>query len=294
MAASRSLSDQLGAKAKSMDFAYQRVALVVQYVGTHFHGWQRQARERTVQGDIEQVIADVLGYPVTLHGAGRTDAGVHAAAQMAHFDAPAHIPAHRWRAILNARLPNDVLVRASTAVSGDWHAQFSAQWRRYRYTLYTDALPNLFVNPFAWHYYEDLDEAAIKSALAGLVGHHDLAAFQRAGSKRPHSWVQVQEATCYRRDPFLLVELQAAGFLYGMVRLVVGLLMQVGRGLLTVDEFTQLWQTQQRDRVKYAAPAKGLCLLRVGYDPPPFPSQVWFDTQPQFHLAPPPAAVAMG
>jgi tRNA pseudouridine38-40 synthase len=295
MAASRSLSDQLDAKAKSPDLAYQRVALVVQYVGTHFHGWQRQARERTVQGDIEQVIADVLGYPVTLHGAGRTDAGVHAAAQVAHFDAPDHIPAHRWRAILNSRLPDDVLVRASTAVSGDWHAQFSAQWRRYRYTLYTDALPNLFVNPFAWHYYyEDLDEAAIQSALAGLVGHHDLAAFQRAGSKRPHSWVQLQEATCYRREPFLLVELQAAGFLYGMVRLVVGLLMQVGRGLLTVEEFTQLWQTQQRDRVKYAAPAKGLCLLRVGYDPPPFPSQVWFDTQPQFHLASPPAAVATG
>lgn len=295
MAASRSLSDPLDAKAKSPDLVYQRVALVVQYVGTHFHGWQRQLRERTVQGDIEQVIADVLGYPVTLHGAGRTDAGVHAAAQMAHFDAPAHIPAHRWRAMLNSRLPDDVLVRASTAVSEDWHAQFSAQWRRYRYTLYTDALPNLFVNPFAWHYYyEDLDEAAIQAALAGLVGHHDLAAFQRAGSKRPHSWVQLQEAICYRRDPFLLVELQAAGFLYGMVRLVVGLLMQVGRGLLSVEEFTQLWQTQQRDRVKYAAPAKGLCLLRVGYDPPPFPSQVWFDTQPQFHLASPPAAVAMG
>ncbi|MDA0672293.1 MAG: tRNA pseudouridine(38-40) synthase TruA [Cyanobacteria bacterium] len=294
MAPSRQLSDQLHAKAQSEDWAYQRVALVIQYVGTHFHGWQRQARERTVQGEIEQAIAAVLGHPVTLHGAGRTDTGVHAAAQVAHFDAPVYIPAHRWRSILNARLPEDVLVRASTAVADGWHAQFSACWRRYRYTLYTDPIPNLFVNPFAWHYYyEDLDEGAIQAALASLVGHHDLAAFQRAGSKRAHSWVELQEATCYRRHPFLMVEMQAAGFLYGMVRLVVGLLMQVGRSLLSVEEFIHLWQTQQRNRVKYAAPAKGLCLLRVGYDPPPFAPQVWFDTQPQFHLASPPAALAL-
>jgi tRNA pseudouridine38-40 synthase len=273
---------------------YQRVALVIQYVGTRFHGWQRQARERTVQGEIEQAIATVLGHPVTLHGAGRTDAGVHAAAQVAHFDAPARIPAYRWRSILNSRLPEDVLVRAATAVAADWHAQFSAQWRRYRYTLYTDPLPNLFVNPFTWHYYyQDLNDDAIQAALSRLVGHHDLAAFQRAGSKRAHSWVDMQAAVCYRHDPFLLVELQAAGFLYGMVRLVVGLLVQVGRGLLTVDEFTHLWRTQQRDRVKYAAPARGLCLLRVGYDPAPFPPQAWFDTQPQFHLPSMPVSAAV-
>ncbi|WP_008312984.1 tRNA pseudouridine(38-40) synthase TruA [Leptolyngbya sp. PCC 6406] len=292
--AAPSLPDQLQSKTGSDSLNYQRIALVIQYVGTQFHGWQRQAQGRTVQGEIEQAIGSVLGHPVTLHGAGRTDAGVHAAAQMAHFDAPACIPAHRWRAILNPRLPQDIVVRAATQVPEDWHAQFSAQWRRYRYTLYTDALPNLFVRPFAWHYYyQGLDDSAIGSALGALVGHHDLAAFQRAGSKRPHSWVDLQEATCYRRDPFLLVEMQAAGFLYGMVRLVVGLVVQVGRGILSVEEFTHLWRTGQRDRVKYAAPANGLCLLRVGYDPPPFPPSVWFDTQPQPHLATPPAFMAV-
>ena len=264
---------------------YQRVALVIQYVGTRFHGWQRQLKERTVQGDIEATIASVLGTPVTLHGAGRTDAGVHAAAQVAHFSAPTMIPAFRWASILNHRLPDDVLIRASAEVPDDWHAQFSARWRRYRYTLYTEAVPNLFVRPFTWHYYyETLDADRIQAALDPMVGHHDLAAFHRAGSGRAHSWVDMHSAECNRQDAFVTVELQASGFLYGMVRLIMGILVQVGRGILSVEDFTHLWQSQQRERVKYAAPACGLCLLRVGYDHFPFHPNVWYDTQPQFYL----------
>ncbi|MFE4107107.1 tRNA pseudouridine(38-40) synthase TruA [Almyronema epifaneia] len=270
----------------------QRIALVIQYVGTHFHGWQRQLNQRTVQGDIEQVLQVVLGYPVTLHGAGRTDAGVHAAAQVAHFDAPKIIPANRWAAILNHRLPSDIVVRASAGVESDWHAQFSAQWRRYRYTFYTDSRPNLFVSPYAWHYYyQPLDETAMRAALTPLIGHHELTAFHRAGSGRAHSWVDIQATECYRRNSFLYIELQASGFLYGMVRLMMGLLVQVGQGLCSPAEFTKLWQSKRRDLVKYSAPAQGLCLLRVGYPKFPFPAEIWFDTQPQFCLAPIPTAV---
>ncbi|NEQ32509.1 MAG: tRNA pseudouridine(38-40) synthase TruA [Leptolyngbya sp. SIO4C5] len=270
----------------------QRIALVIQYVGTHFHGWQRQLNQRTVQGDIEQVLREVLGYQVTLHGAGRTDAGVHAAAQVAHFDAPQVIPAARWAAILNHRLPADITVRASAQVDGDWHAQFSAQWRRYRYTLYTDSRPNLFISPYAWHYYyQPLDAALIQSALSPLVGKHDLTAFHRAGSGRAHSWVEVQAAECYRRNSLLYVELQASGFLYGMVRLIVGLIVQVGQGQRSPESFTQLWMTKRRDLVKYSAPAQGLCLLRVGYPKFPFAPEVWFDTQPLLSLTSVPTAV---
>lgn len=272
----------------------QRVALVVQYVGTHFHGWQRQPRERTVQGDIEAAIASVLGTPVTLCGAGRTDTGVHAAAQVAHFAAPTLIPAYRWASILNSRLPEDIVIRASAAVPDDWHAQFSAQWRRYRYTVYTHPVPNLFVRPFSWHYYyESLSVPRMQAALAPLVGYHDLTAFQRAGSKRSHAWVDLQHAECQRHEPFITVELQANGFLYGMVRLLMGILVQVGRGILSVEEFTQLWQSQQRERVKYAAPASGLCLLRVGYEHFPFAPDVWYDAQPQFQLPQVSSAIAV-
>jgi tRNA pseudouridine38-40 synthase len=274
--------------------AVHRVALVIQYTGAGFHGWQRQVKQRTVQAEIEAAIASVLGQRVTVQGAGRTDTGVHAAAQVAHFDAPAVIPAYRWASILNTRLPDGIVIRASAQVPDSWHAQFSALWRRYRYTLYTHPYPNLFVRPFTWHFYQDpLDETLMQSALSPLVGYHDLAAFHRAGSGRDHSWVDLQVADCRRRGAFVTVELQAKGFLYGMVRLILGLLVQVGRGQLAPETFTQRWQSKRRDLVKYAAPAQGLCLLRVGYEHFPFPPEVWVDTQPQFLLAHAAEAVAV-
>jgi tRNA pseudouridine38-40 synthase len=260
-----------------------RVALVVQYLGTHFHGWQRQPKQRTVQEEIETALQSVLGYPVTLHAAGRTDAGVHAAAQVAHFDAAGVIPAHRWASILNNRLPEDVLIRASAEVPMSWHARFSALWRRYRYTLYTDPCPNIFVRSLTWHYYyTPLNADLIQKALDPLIGRHHLAAFHRAGSSRPHSWVEVQAAECIQDGAFLHIEVQASGFLYGMMRLLVGLLVQVGQGLRSPDSFTELWISEQRDQVRYAAPPQGLCLLRVGYPELPFPKELWFNTQPKF------------
>ncbi|MGB3263219.1 MAG: tRNA pseudouridine(38-40) synthase TruA [Microcoleus sp.] len=260
----------------------QRVALVIQYLGTNFHGWQRQPNQRTVQEEIETAISTVLEGPVTLHAAGRTDAGVHAAAQVAHFDACSPIPAHRWASVLNSRLAKDILIRASAKVGPTWHARFSASWRRYRYTLYTDPIPNLFVRPFAWHYYHaPVDESLIQAAMAPLVGRHHLAAFHRAGSARPHSWVDVQAAECHRSGPLIYIEVQASGFLYGMMRLLVGLLVQVGRGSRPIDNFTDIWVNERREMVKYAAPAQGLCLLRVGYQDFPFSQDVWYDTQPK-------------
>ncbi|PSP01547.1 MAG: tRNA pseudouridine(38-40) synthase TruA [Cyanobacteria bacterium SW_7_48_12] len=222
----------------------QRVALLIQYVGSEFHGWQRQPHHRTVQEEIEEAIAHFRGKPpVTLHGAGRTDAGVHAAAQVAHFDVAGPIPAQKWAAILNDRLPSDVLIRASAPVPPTWHARFSALWRRYRYTLYTDPQPSLFIKPFSWHYY----------------------------------WVEIHAAECYEQQPLVQLEIQASGFLYGMVRLLVGMLVEVGRGMRSPENFTELWVNQQRDQVKYAAPAKGLCLLSIGYPESPFPPDVQFD-----------------
>ncbi len=263
----------------------QRIALVVQYAGTHLYGWQKQSRGRTVQSEIENAIATVIGQPVVIYGAGRTDSGVHAAAQFAHFDNPSVIPAERWAAILNSRLPDDIVIRASAEVPERWHARFSALYRRYRYTIYTAKRPNLFVRPYCWHYYhEPLELGRMQAAIVPLLGKHHLAAFHRSDSGRSHSWVNVQDVGCHQSGDFIQIEIQANGFLYGMVRLLVGMLVQVGNGDLTVAQFTDIWQTEQRDRVRHSAPAKGLCLLRVGYPDFPFPASIWYDTQPQFLL----------
>jgi tRNA pseudouridine38-40 synthase len=271
--------------ASAMDTPPQRVALVVQYIGTHFNGWQRQPDQRTVQAELEDTIASVLGRPVVIHAAGRTDTGVHAAAQVVHFDVQTRIPPHRWMGILNDRLPQDILIRVAAAVPDQWHARFSAVWRRYRYTLFTNPRPNLFVQPVAWHYYYvPIDAGLMQQALNPLIGRHHLAAFHRAGSKRPHSWVDVQAAQCERHGDFVTIEVQASGFLYGMMRLLVGMLVQVGSGDRSAADFTELWTQERRDEVRYAAPPQGLCLLRVGYPDCPFPEDAWFDAQPQLSL----------
>lgn len=261
----------------------KRIALVIQYVGTHFNGWQRQTKQRTVQEEIEKVLQSILKHPVTVYAAGRTDTGVHAAGQVIHFDTNSSIPAEKWAVILNTRLPKDIIALASAEVDFNWHARFSASWRRYRYTLYNAPEPNLFVRPFTWHYYyAPLDESLIQKALDPLIGHHHLAAFHRAGSQRKHSWVEVQAAECHRQGPFVEIEIQANGFLYGMMRLIVGLLVQVGRQQRSLLDFHDLWRNERREQVKYAAPACGLCLLRVGYPETPFPPEIWCNTMPRF------------
>ncbi len=264
----------------------QRIALLLQYRGEGFHGWQRQPRERSVQQTIEEVLTEILTQPVVLHGAGRTDTGVHAAGQVAHFTAATRIPAERWASVLNARLPKDVLVRASAPVSLDWHARFSAYWRRYRYSLYTDPVPNLFVSASTWHYYQSpLEITAMGEALEPLQGHHHLSAFQRSGSSRPHAWVEVQAVQCQRVGPFIHIEIQASGFLYGMMRLLVGLLVELGRGSLSPAQFTRIWREERKTEVKYAAPARGLCLLGVGYPDNPFPPELLNQAMPHLTFA---------
>ena len=224
-----------------------------------------------MQQTIEEAIAQICGKTTVLHSAGRTDTGVHAAAQVAHFDTSSLIPPQRWAKVLNSYLPEGILICGSTEVAGDWHARFSAIWRRYRYTIYTAAIPNLFVKQFSWHYYHDyLDEKLIHQALQPMLGEQDMAAFQRAGSSRPHSRLELQEAICWRDGDFVHVEVQASGFLYGMIRLLVGQLVDVGRSRLTVEAFTDIWREKRRIEVKYAAPPQGLCLLAIGYADNPF------------------------
>ena len=271
----------------------RRIALCLQYDGAAFQGWQRQPRHPSVQEALEEALAQLdPGGPAKVVAAGRTDSGVHAAGQVAHFDAIGPIPPQRWPKALNGRLPSTIRVRAASPVADDWHACFSARYRRYRYTIHNARLPNLFLAPWSWHRHQvRLEEGAMARALGALVGEHDFSAFQRAGSRRSHARTTLQEVELRREGDLIVAELQASGFLYGMVRLIMGQLVAVGEGRLEVEAFVDRWRRRAREEVKEAAPPQGLCLLRVGYPEPVFPEAAWYDSQPRFlleHNDPPP------
>jgi tRNA pseudouridine38-40 synthase len=243
-----------------------------------------------VQEVLEQAISALEpgGSSIRCMAAGRTDSGVHAAAQVVHFDTAGPIPAHRWPKALNGRLPASIRVRAAAQVSDPWHACYSASYRRYRYTIHNGRAPNLFLAPWSWHRYRlRLSEAPMAEALADLLGEHDFSAFQRAGSRRADAITTLQQVQLQRQGDLLVIELQASGFLYGMVRLVVGQLVAVGEGRLSLEAFRQRWRSRARAEVKEAAPPHGLCLLRVGYPQEIFPRAAWYDCQPRFQLESP-------
>ena len=258
-----------------------------------FCGWQRQPNGNSVQAVLDGAISALDPHrPVLTVAAGRTDAGVHAAGQVVHFDSCGPIPARRWAPALNGRLPSSIRVREAVERPLQWHACYSASYRRYRYTLYNGRRPNLFLAPWSWHRYQTrLDEQAMDHALQGLLGSHDFAAFQRTGSRRSHSRTTIQDVCIQRRGDLVHLEIQASGFLYGMVRLLMGQLVAVGEHRLTPEHFERRWRERRRHEVKDGAPAQGLCLLRAGYPEEVFSKSGWYDCQPTFFLAsedPPP------
>jgi len=269
------------------DSLLRRIAISLQYEGSGYCGWQRQRQGVSVQGELEDAICQLDPLrPIKAIAAGRTDAGVHAAGQVVHFDCCGPIPAERWAAALNGRLPSTIRVREAVARPSHWHACHSATYRRYRYTIYNGRRPNLFLAPWSWHrYHVLLDEIVMREALEGLLGLHDLTAFQRAGSNRPHAFTTVQDVDIERHGDLLVVEIQASGFLYGMVRLLMGQLVALGEHRLNLQTFQRRWQERRRDEVRESAPAKGLCMLRAGYSEPIFSKGGWYDSQPRYSLA---------
>lgn len=264
----------------------RRLAICVQYDGAPYCGWQRQPHAPSVQETLETAITALDPHrAIRCVAAGRTDSAVHAAGQVVHCDIAGPIPASRWPKALNGRLPASIRVRAAADVPPGWHACFSASYRRYRYTIYNGRTPNLFLTPWCWHRHRfQLDQRRMAEALEGLVGEHDFASFQRSGSRRSHSRTTLQEVSVVRQGDLVVTELQASGFLYGMVRLVMGQLVAVGEGRLSTAAFQERWRQCSRLEVKEAAPPQGLCLLRVGYPQPVFPKASWYDSQPRFTL----------
>jgi len=245
----------------------KRVALLVQYDGSCFSGWQKQKNATTVQEILERALFKIAHHDVKTFAAGRTDAGVHASGQVVHFDIDYLIPGNSYSDVLNSLLPSSIRVLESVEVKDSWHACYSAVYRHYRYVINNSKFPNLFINNWSWHRYQKvLDEVLMLNASKTMEGEHDFFAFQKRGSNRTNSITKIKKIEIKRVEDLILIDIKASGFLYGMVRLIVGQLVLVGEKKISPEIFTDRWVNKKKNEVKESAPARGLCFVNAVYE----------------------------
>ena len=242
--------------------------LTLAYDGTTLVGWQRQAEGQAVQGLLEDALARFEGAPVSVQGAGRTDAGVHARGQVASVRLTCRHDAPTLARALNAQLPAHVRVLAIEEASEKFHARFSATGKRYDYQIRNAPLVLPFERAYVWHVPEPLDVAAMRAAAAELVGTHDFATFRSTGAEVVDTVRTITQSELVRRDSsgLMTYEVTGTGFLRHMVRAIVGTLVEIGRGQRDAGSIPALLAGRDRGRAGATAPPHGLFLVRVVYD----------------------------
>ena len=249
----------------------RRIRLIVSYDGTNYVGWQLQDNGVSVQQRLNEAAKAITGEHIQLHGSGRTDSGVHARAQVAHFDTNARMPADKFAIALNMRLPRDIRVLYSKEAPPDFHARFSAKNKTYRYTVQTGLHADVFARTTALHVHTKLDVAHMQRAAEYALGEHDFKAFMSADCKITNTVRTVNKSEWTQDGHFCFYEVSANGFLYNMVRILVGTMLEIGGGKLPEDAIARALQSGLRDDAGATAPPHGLCLQRVQYED--------FDTQ---------------
>jgi tRNA pseudouridine38-40 synthase len=243
--------------------------LTLAYDGTDFAGWQRQPAARTVQGELEAAIERITQERSKCIASGRTDAGVHALGQVVSFQSETKLDGPTLTKALNAELPEDMLVFEAVEAAPSFHALRDAVRKRYRYVIQDGRLPDLFDRKYVWHVYQRLDVESMKTAAAALVGTHDFASFETAGSPRLTTVRTIFDLSIERRPAELtdrvVIEVEADGFLYNMVRNIAGTLVAVGKGKEPPTWPAQVLDLQDRTQAGMTAPARGLFLVWVEY-----------------------------
>ena len=247
------------------DLAIQRWKCVCAYDGTNFAGWQSQHGGRAIQDVIEVRLAQVFGGLIRIHASGRTDAGVHAHGQVFHFDVPWKHGPEKLRAALRMGLPATIQIKSLRATEADFHSRFAATGKIYEYHLYLgEADP--FQRPFVWEIGKPLDLSAMKAATEILRGKHDFRAFSALnGPPKDNTVRDLRRFEMVRRGARVRITAEADGFMYKMVRSLIGALVAVGEGKMTLAELREIQDSKQRRPVIQTAPPQGLFLMKVQY-----------------------------
>lgn len=250
------------------------IKLTLAYDGTAYAGWQRQPGKPTLQDTIESALERIVGERIIIAGSGRTDSGVHALGQVASFHTTARLTPLAFQRAFNAELPRDIACLKAEEAPPGWHARKQAKRKRYRYVIHNSRTHDVFDRHRAWHYcYGKLDAAAMHRAAQQWVGTHDFRAFETQWPQRSSSVRTVFDAQCFRLaaplEKRVYFEFEADGFLYNMVRTMVGTLVEIGRGRKPESWAGEIVRAGDRRGAGMKVPAQGLFLVSVGYDAPP-------------------------
>jgi tRNA pseudouridine38-40 synthase len=256
----------LGAQDDGVIIHPGRVALGIEYMGADYSGWQRQLSVDSVQSRVEDSLAKILRQEVSVSCAGRTDAGVHATAQVVHFDAPVTRPLKAYTRGMNTTLPKNVAITWAKSVDDDFHARFSATARRYRYVIYNSALRSGVFNAGVTHVFKKIDAALMHEAAQGLVGKHDFTSYRAAHCQSKTPIRLMHHIQVYRLQQFVIVDVKANAFLHHMVRNIVGALLDVGSGEKPISYIADLLALKDRSQASTTAKPNGLYLVQVDYD----------------------------
>ena len=246
--------------------AERNVKLIIAYDGSNYHGWQKQTDGIvTVQEVLENACAQVVNHPVALRGSGRTDTGVHAAGQVANFRTCTPIPSQRLHHAINSRLPRNIRIKKAQDVGDDFDAITSARSKLYRYTVYNHSDITPQADKYCYHFYRDCDLVAVQAAAARLMGEHDFASFASTGHPRQSAVRTLRRCEVFRKFHWVYFDMEADGFLYHMVRNIVGTLLEMGRGHWPVEKIDEILTARDRAAAGPMVPAEGLCLMWVRY-----------------------------
>ncbi len=243
----------------------QRILLTLRYDGTAYHGWQVQPNARTVQETLQDAIEAVTGVRAGVIGCSRTDAGVHADMFCCTFDTHSPLRGNKLCSALNYHLPADVAVYDAADVAADFHPRYHARGKRYVYRIWNGAQRHPGYAPYALHRNRPLDTDVMNAAAAAFVGTHDFAGFCAAGSDVQGTVRTVQRCTVERQGELVLFTVEADGFLYNMVRIMVGTLLDIADGRIAAADLPAIIRSADRARAGATAPAHGLCLQEVFY-----------------------------
>ncbi|QXM07344.1 tRNA pseudouridine(38-40) synthase TruA [Crassaminicella indica] len=249
----------------------KNVKLIIEYDGTNFSGWQIQPNARTVQEVIEKSLEKIMKKPVKINGSGRTDAGVHALGQVANFCEKFSIPVEKIPLALNALLPKEISIKNAIEVPKDFHARYNAVGKEYIYKIYNGAIRSPILRNYTYFVPKPLNIEKMKMACDYFVGEHDFKGFMASKSGVVDTIRNIYALQVYKKDEILIIKAIGNGFLYNMVRIIAGTLVDVGIGKIKVEDIPYIIKSGKREKAGHTAPPQGLYLSKVFYQLPIIP-----------------------